>query len=70
MNLDDDGFTLVFTRRCGKKPAINGRRTGTNLRTVQQIKSVCVFISRLEANVPNATVKEIVDDMIGIPCKV
>ena len=49
---------------------IVGRKTGTNHRTVERVNSVSDFVSRLEADLSIATIKEIVDDMIGYQCKV
>ena len=70
-DIDDEGdFTLVSNRRRGRRPVVVGSKDGTNLRSVIQVKNVRVFISRLEANISIATIKEYVDNMIGDECKV
>ena len=42
---DDEGFIPVSNRRRGNRATIVGRKTGTSLRAVPQVKSVRVFIS-------------------------
>ena len=63
---ENDGYITHFSRRrWKKKPAITGRKTGTNLRTVNQVKKLNVFVTRFEADLPTDDLKLFVSDLIN-----
>ena len=49
---------------------MTGRKTGTNLRSVPQVKRFNLFVSRIETGVLPDTLKSFVNDLISDTCSV
>ena len=55
-------------RKWKKKPAINGRKTGTKLRSVNLVKKLNVFVTRFEADLATDDSKLFISDLINDEC--
>ena len=68
---DDDEFQIYTHRRRRKKRSImTGRKTGTSLRSVPQVKRFNLFVSRIETGVLPETLNSFVSALISDVCNV
>ena len=66
----EEGFTQVTNRRRNNKSKFTGRKKGTNLRSVQQVRNIRLFVSRLEAGLSADILKDFICELIGDECSV
>ena len=68
---DEEGFQVhTSRRRRNRRSIMTGRKTGTNLRLVPQVKRFNLFVSRIETGVLPETLKSFVSDLISDVCSV
>ena len=66
----EEGFTRVTIRRRNIKSKFTGRKNCTNLRSVQQVRNLRIFVSRLEAGLTADILKDYICELIGDECTV
>ena len=68
---DDDEFQIyTHRRRRNKRSIMTGRKTGTSLRSVPQVKRFNLFVSRIETGVLPETLNSFVSALISDVCNV
>ena len=70
---DEDGFITQVSRnqrRRNQKAAFTGRKTGTSLRSVPQVKKINLFVTRLEPNLSEDVLMSFAKDLINDDCSV
>ena len=66
----EEGFTRVTHRRSNIKSKFTGGKKGTNLRSVQQVRNIRIFVCRLEARLTADILKDYFCELIGDECTV